>query len=230
MCKSCRRDVCDGACFLEKVLQPAFALAPDSTLRPQLVTGATVQTTPRFAVTLPLHPDARWSDGFPSRRGTSSSPTPRSSGISPATFRARIASFGPVRPVDAKTVRVVLRSRTAEWQALFPASCRRTLSGGRTSKGCGATGSRIPGRARRSGAARSFSRAGIAGKQMILVRNPRYWGSHTAYLDRIVIRFCQSCPLLPTPSQALAGLRQRDFDMTFTRDPSIIPEFLSIPG
>jgi ABC-type oligopeptide transport system substrate-binding subunit len=36
------------------------------------------------------------------------------------------------------------------------------------------------------------------GKEMILVRNPRYWGPHTAYLERIVLRFCQSCPLLPT--------------------------------
>ena len=29
------------------------------------------------------------------------------------------------------------------------------------------------------------------GKQLTLVRNPRYWGPHAAYLDRIVIRFCK---------------------------------------
>ena len=27
------------------------------------------------------------------------------------------------------------------------------------------------------------------GRQLTLVRNPRYWGAHRAYLDRIVIRF-----------------------------------------
>ena len=43
------------------------------------------------------------------------------------------------------------------------------------------------------------------GKEMILVRNPRYWGPHTAYVDRIVISFCQSCPLLPTPSRGARG-------------------------
>ena len=65
---------------------------------------------------------------------------------------------------------------------------------------------------------------------MILVRNSRYWGPHTAYLDRVVLRFCQSCPLLATPAQVLAGLRQRDVDMAFTRDPTIISGLRSIPG
>ncbi len=32
----------DCPAFMEKVLEPAFVLTPDSTLRPQLVTGATV--------------------------------------------------------------------------------------------------------------------------------------------------------------------------------------------
>ena len=32
---------------------------------------------------------------------------------------------------------------------------------------------------------------------MTLVRNPRYWGPHAAYLDRIVIRFCRTCRKAP---------------------------------
>ncbi|MGH3136009.1 MAG: ABC transporter substrate-binding protein, partial [Gaiellaceae bacterium] len=56
-----------------------------------------------------------------------------------------------------------------------------------------------------------------------------YWGPHTGYLDRIVIRFCRSCGL-PVPAEVLAALRQGDVDMSYTRDPAIIPELRSIPG
>ena len=59
----------DASCaqpgFLEKVLEPAFALAPDSTQRPRLVSSVTYTKTPPFTVTLGIHPAARWSDGVP---------------------------------------------------------------------------------------------------------------------------------------------------------------------
>ena len=216
--------------FLEKVLQPAFALAPDSTLRPQLVTGATVQKTPRFAVTFRIHPDARWSDGVPV--------TARDFVFTHAAIVRHLPRDvqGPhrlvrsVRPVGAKSVRVVLRSRTAEWQALFQVVLPSHALKGQNLAEIWRDGITNPRTGAPIGNGPFLLSSWERGKEMVLVRNPRYWGPHSAYLDRIVIRFCQSCPLLPTPSQALAGLRQGDFDMTFTRDPSLIPEFLSIPG
>ena len=66
---------------------------------------------------------------------------------------------------------------------------------------------------------------------MILVRNSRYSGPHAPYLDRVVLRFCQSCPPAGNPRPGgFAGLRQRDVDMAFTRDPTIISGLRSIPG
>jgi peptide/nickel transport system substrate-binding protein len=216
--------------YLEKVLEPAFAVAPDSTLRPQLVTRATYTKTPRFAVTFEVHPDARWSDGVPV--------TARDFVFTHNAIVEHLPreSQGPhqlvrsVQRVGPKTVRVVLRSRTADWRTLFyrvmPSHAleRQDLAEiWRDGIDDPRTGAPI-------GNGPFLLQDWERGKQMILVRNPRYWGPHTAYLDKIVIRFCQACPLLPTPSQALAGLRQGEFDMTFTRDTSIISEFLSIPG
>ena len=216
--------------FLAKVLEPAFAFASDFTLRPQLVTGATYTKTPPFVVTFRVHPDARWSDGVPV--------TARDFVF---THEAIVRHLPPelqyphglvrsVRALGAKTARVVLRERTADWRTLFsrvlPEHALRSQDleevwSGRIENPT--TGAPI-------GSGPFLLSSWDRGKQLILVRNPRYWGPHTAYLDRIVIRFCQSCPLLPTPAQVLAGLRQGDFDVAGGRDPTIIPELRSIPG
>ncbi len=63
-CLSPLDEACGLPGFMEKVLEPAFVPGPDSTFRPQLVTGATYTKTP-FTVTFRIHPDARWSDGVP---------------------------------------------------------------------------------------------------------------------------------------------------------------------
>ncbi len=65
---------------------------------------------------------------------------------------------------------------------------------------------------------------------MTFVRNPRYWGPHTAYLDRIVMRFCRSCALLPTPPRCSPVFRQGDVDMARTRDPAIVSELRTHSG
>ncbi len=67
-CLSPLDEACGLPSFMEKVLEPAFVPGPDSTFRPQLVTGATYTKTP-FTVTFRIHPDARWSDGVPVTAG-----------------------------------------------------------------------------------------------------------------------------------------------------------------
>ena len=64
-----------------------------------------------------------------------------------------------------------------------------TCSGARTCRTSGSTASTIRGRATRSGAGLSSSRATSAGKALTLVRNPRYWGPHLARFDRLVLRY-----------------------------------------
>ena len=215
--------------FLAKVLEPAFAPTPDFTLRPHLA-SATYTKTPPFVVTFRIRPDARWSDRVPV--------TARDFAF---THEAIVEHLPPelqhphdlvrsVRAVGAKTVRVVLRERTADWRTLFSRVLPEHALRGQDLEEIWSGRIENPRTGAPIGSGPFLLSSWERGKQLILVRNPRYWGPHTAYLERIVIRFCQACPLLPTPAQVVAGLRQGDFDVAGTRDPTIIRDLRSIPG
>ena len=221
---------CDLPPFLDKVLESAFAWSPDSTLRPQLVTGATYTKTRPFTATFEIHPDARWSDRVPvTARDFVFTHDAIVGHLSPE-FQGPHRLVRAVRTIGAKTVRVVLRRRTADWRTLFPRVLPEHVLRGQDLAESWRDGIENPRTGALIGSGPFLLRSWERGKQMTLVRNPRYWGPHTAYLDRIVFRFCESCPLLPTPAQVLAGLRHGDFDMAITRDLTIIPELRRIPG
>ncbi len=104
----------------EKVLAPSFTTAPDFTHKPILVSRVAFTTKAPFTLTYKIRPEARWSDGVPvtaqdyvftHRAGCRKRPPGHR-----ATIHQQVLS---VRPVGAKTVRVVLRSRVAEWRTLF---------------------------------------------------------------------------------------------------------------
>ncbi len=100
---------------------------------------------------------------------------------------------------NAKTVRVVLRSRSAAGggssRVVLPRHALRgedfaniwtdRIDNPRTGRPIGSGPFLVAARERGRAASR-------------FVRNPRYWGPHRAYLDRIVVRFCQS-RTAPTP-------------------------------
>jgi peptide/nickel transport system substrate-binding protein len=216
--------------YLEKVLEPAFASAPDATLRPQLVSGATYTKTPPFTVTFRIQADASWNDRVPVTARDFEFTHEAIVGHLPPESQGVHRLVRSVQRVDAKTVRVVLRSRTADWRTLFYRVMPWHALKGQDLEVIWSDGIDNPRTGAPIGNGPFLLKSWERGKKMILVRNPRYWGPHTAYLDRIVLRFCQSCPLLPTPTQVVAGLRQGDFDLAFTRDPAIIPELRSIPG
>ena len=229
--KTCLDPAGLGPAFLEKVLEPAFAFSPDSTLRPQLVTGATTYTKgPPFTVTFEVHPDARWSDGVPVTARDFKFTHDAIVGHLPRELQGTHHLVRSVREVGAKTVKVVLRRPTADWRTLFYRVLPRHALRGQDLASIWRDGIENPRTGAPIGNGPFLLQSWERGKQMTFVRNPRYWGPHTAYLDRIVLRFCESCPLLPTPAQVLAGLRQGDFDMAVTREPSIVPELRSIPG
>jgi peptide/nickel transport system substrate-binding protein len=216
--------------LLERVLEPAFAVAPDFALRPQLVRSVRYTTTAPFTITFEIRPEARWNDGVPV--------TGRDFAF---THHAIVENLPPdvqgphrivrsIRPVGAKTVKVVLRSRTADWRTLFPhvmpwhalrgqdlgSVWREEITNPRTG---GAIGS-----------GPFLLQSWEHGRQMTFVRNPRYWGPHAAYLDRIVVRFCRCSPLLPQSAETIATLRQGEADLVFTRDIAILSQLRSIPG
>jgi peptide/nickel transport system substrate-binding protein len=94
-----------------------------------------------------------------------------------------------VRAVDPKTVRVTLRYRVGEWRRLFagilPAHALEGENLGEIWR------DRIdnPKTGRPIGSGPFLVERWDRGRQIVLVRNPRYWGAHRSNVDRLVIRF-----------------------------------------
>ena len=85
---------------------------------------------------------------------------------------------------------MVLRSRLAEWRLLFDHVLPRHALAGKDLRKVWRNGIDNPKTGKPIGSG-PFLVRWEQGRQLTLVRNPRYWGPHVAYLDRIVLRFCQ---------------------------------------
>ena len=168
------------------------ALRVEPRLRMAASLVATVEFTTRAPFTLTYHirPEARWSDGVPvSARDFVFTHETRSAKYCTSSHggsTARSAAFAPSTPRRCGSY---CARATADWRFLFADVLPSHALAGRISRRSGATGSTTRGRASRSGAAPSSSSAGSAAESSSLVRNPRYWGPHPAYLDRLVLRF-----------------------------------------
>jgi ABC-type transport system substrate-binding protein len=104
----------------QKVLEGAYEARPDQTWRPKLVSRVDFTRKPPFRLVYHIRPEAHWSDGVPV-----------SARDFVFTFRASlelkdelsahdlVQYVSRVRAVDAKTVRLDLRSRFAGWRGLF---------------------------------------------------------------------------------------------------------------
>lgn len=68
------------------------------------------------------------------------------------------------------------------------------------------------------------------GRQLTLIRNPNYWGAHSAYLDRLVVRFCREACTAPPASEALERLRAGEIQFAYLRDTSVVPQLRRIRG
>ena len=62
------------------------------------------------------------------------------------------------------------------------------------------------------------------GRQLVLRRNPRYWGPHPAYVERLVVRFAGS---VTDPSDEL---RSGELDIAMGVPPSVVPAVRRQPG
>ena len=175
----------------EKILEPPFFVGPDFTWRPRLVSNVTFTRKPPFTLTYRIHPRARWSDGVPITARdfvfTLRAKIARKAQL-PEFERPLVERVRSVRAVDSKTVRVVLRSRYAGWRALFGNILPRHALAGENLGTVWSDGIVNPKTGRPIGSGPFLVQRWERGREFTLVRNPRYWGAHPAYLDRIVLR------------------------------------------
>jgi peptide/nickel transport system substrate-binding protein len=173
-----------------RVLEAAFDVASDFTWRARLVSGVTFTRSPPFTLTYRIRPEARWSDGVPVTAPdfvfTQEAIAKHGGGGADNIHRAFVRS---VRAVDAKTVRVVLSSRFAGWHQLFGIILPRHALQGEDLEAVWKDRIENPKTGRPIGSGPFLVERWERGKQLTLVRNPRYWGPHPAYLDRLVFRF-----------------------------------------
>ena len=173
----------------EKVLQTPFEVGPDFTYEESLVSRVDFTRRRPFTLTYHIHPEARWSDGVPVTAQDFIFTLQAIRRHASPEFRDFHAPIRSARAVDRKTLRVVLRPRSASWHDFFgnilPAHALRgsdltqvwsdRIDDPRTGRPIG-SGPFLVERLER-------------GRQLVLRRNPRYWGPHPAYVERLVIRF-----------------------------------------
>ncbi len=176
----------------QKVLLGAFDARPDYTWRPRLVSEVDYTTKPPFTLTYHIRPEARWSDGVPVAA--------RDFVFTDRVIRALrdeqltdwyVEHVRSVRAVDAKTIRVVLRSRFAGWRGLFGTVLPSHALSGQNPARIWTDGIDNPKTGAPIGSGPFLVERWERGRQIVLRRNPTYWGRRPR-LDRIVIRYRMS--------------------------------------
>ena len=192
-----------------KVLARPFDVGPDFTSSRASSRGSTSREAP-FTLTYHIRPEARWSDGVPvtaqdflfthqairhardpgvRRKGA---PRQGPQRARPSMQRRSGSSFASRSPTG-RTCSDRASAPRARGQDLTKVWIDR-IDNPKTGAPIG-SGPFLVGRLER-------------GKQLTLVRNPRYWGPHTAYLDRFVFRFNLD------PRDPLGPLRRGELDFT----------------
>jgi peptide/nickel transport system substrate-binding protein len=180
----------------QKVLLGAFEAGADYTWRPNLVSKVDYTRTRPFTFTYRIRPEARWSDGVPV--------TARDFVFTDRVIRAlkdeqiiqppvHVEQVRSVRAVDAKTVRVVLRSRYADWRGLFGTILPSHALSGQDPARIWTDGIDNPKTGAPIGSGPFLVERWERGTRIVLRRNATYWGRRPR-LDRIVIRYRLSSP------------------------------------
>ena len=165
---------------------------PTSRIEESLVSRVDFTRRRPFTLTYHIRPEARWSDGVPITAQDFIFTLQAIRRHASPEFRDLHAPIRSARAVDRKTLRVVLRPRSASWQDFFgnilPAHALRgsdltqvwsdRIDDPRTGRPIG-SGPFLVERLER-------------GRQLVLRRNPRYWGPHPAYVERLAIRFAET--------------------------------------
>ena len=201
--------------FVRQVLEGAFEVGPDLSYRLDLVSKVTLTKKP-FTLTYHIRPEARWSDGVEVMARDFVFTWQTDSKLKLGNFPPAIRS---VVPLDAKTVRVDFRSRYAGWRDLFGVVLPRHALAGEDPRTIWQDRIDNPKTGDAIGSGPFLLVPVDRGRQFTLVRNPRYWGPHKAYLDRLVFRFLPP----PFPGSGIEAMRGGTVDalMGVTHDQEI---------
>ena len=201
--------------FVRQVLEGAFEVGPDLSYRLDLVSKVTLTKKP-FTLTYHIRPEARWSDGVEVMARDFVFTWRTDSKLKLGNFPPAIRS---VVPLDAKTVRVDFRSRYAGWRDLFGVVLPRHALAGEDPRTIWQDRIDNPKTGDAIGSGPFLLVPVDRGRQFTLVRNPRYWGPHKAYLDRLVFRFLPP----PFPGSGIEAMRGGTVDalMGVTHDQEI---------
>jgi peptide/nickel transport system substrate-binding protein len=210
--------------WVEKVLQAPFAVGPDFTWRPQLVSRVDYTRRQPFTLTYHIRPEARWSDGVPVTARDFIFTLRAIRRYGPADLRDLHAPVRSARAVDSKTLRVILRPRSASWRDFFGNILPSHVLRGADFTQVWRDRIDDPRTGRPIGSGPFLVEQLDRGRQLVLRRNPRYWGPHPAYVDRLVIRFAES------GSDPSDELKSGELDVAMGVPPADVPAVRREPG
>ena len=209
-------DSVDSGNIMRLALRGAFVVGPGFTWRPDLVTRADFTTSPPFTITYHIRPEARWSDGVAVTAQDFVFTHQVRSSVAEAELvnlqKEHRRVIRSVRAVDAKTVEVILSERFGLWRSMFQHVLPRHVLRGEDFSTVWLERIHNPKTGAPIGNGPFLVERWERGRAVTFVRNPRYWGPHPAYLDRIVLRFCRAV-CADQVSEAIELLRHGELDL-----------------
>ncbi len=198
--------------ILSQTLEGAYEPTTDGSPRPYLVSGVTIGGD-RVTLTYHIRPKARWNDGVPVSAADfgftyRAYKTHDSAAIGAPDARELYGRIRRFRALDAKTFVIELREPFAGWRAFFFEVLPRHALAGEDITAVWRDRVDNPKTGRLIGNGPFLVSRLEVGRQLTLVRNPAYWGRHTAYLDRIIRRF-----IAVDPADPLGPLRRNEVDV-----------------
>jgi peptide/nickel transport system substrate-binding protein len=217
------------------VLEGALTVGPDLRYRPNLVSRVDIVSRRPFTLVYRIRPEARWSDGVPVTSADFAFTyrvfrDHRLNNPGGADLRPLYRTIQRVEQPGAKTVRVVFRERLADWRLLFGTILPRHVLAGEGVTSVWRNRIDHPRTGRAIGTGPFLVGSWQRGRQLTLVRNPRYWRGRTAHLDRLLVRFGDDVP--PDRRNAADAMQARYLDVVGEggMDAEVLARLRRMPG
>ncbi len=202
------------------VIRGAYVTQPNFTYKPDLVTGVRLQLHPE-RLTYHIRPEARWNDGKPVTAAdfVFTWKTAMNQNLD-IVSRAGYDLIASAKTVNPRTVTFTFKQPYADWKDMFSYVLPKHVLQGADFGSVWNDAIVNPKTGKPVSDGPFTLTSWKKGSQVTLVRNPRWWGPHKAYLNSIVFRFLTSSnteiqqvrsgevdAIYPQPQLSLAELR-----------------------